>query len=293
MPSNSIDCVVTSPPYFGLRDYGEDGQIGVEQTVAEYVDRVVEVFDEVRRVLADHGTAWINVGDSYARRLDHAEGIRPKGLVGVPWRLAIALQKTGWTIRQEIQWHKPNAMPESVTDRFSRDHETVFLLVKKGSYYFDEIASREPVRSTRAASRKAKRTGAGHAALRPCGTPYNGNGDTRRIRTVWSIATRPFRGAHFATFPEDLPARCIEIGCCPNGVVLDPFAGAGTTLLAASRLHRNSIGVELNAEYAAIAADRLFGNCEVETIDLSAEIEKQSPPADLSQPGGAQEGADE
>lgn len=298
MESQSVHCCVTSPPYFGLRDYGVDGQIGLEQTPDEYVAEMVAVFREVRRVLRDDGTLWLNLGDSYAgagpsgasyesettkrraemktdgsfrisktlasRGLTYADkkpipppGLKKKDLIGIPWRVAFALQADGWFLRQDIIWHKPNPMPESVRDRCTKAHEYIFLLSKSPTYYFDSEAIKEPIQSDRAPSRKAKALGAGRKELRKGGTPYDGTGETRNRRSVWTVTTKPFKGAHFATFPPDLIEPCILAGCPPQGTVLDPFGGAGTTGLVAKQHGRNAILLELNPEYAAMARERI------------------------------------
>lgn len=239
LPDRSVDCVVTSPPYWGLRDYGADGQIGLEESPDVWCARLVDVFRECRRVLADHGTCWVNIGDAYATGTNasrnptstvgddvpaswsnrseatrrHPEGLKTKDLIGLPWMLAFALRADGWWLRSEIIWAKPNPMPESVRDRPTKGHEQIFLLSKRPRYYYDAEAIRDAVTSDRAPSRKAKHSGAGHLALRPNGTPYDGEGTSRNARTVWRIATQPFPEAHFATFPEELPRRCIAAGC--------------------------------------------------------------------------------
>jgi DNA modification methylase len=216
LPDNSVHCVVTSPPYFGLRDYGAMGQMGLEASPAEYVAQMAGLFREVWRVLRDDGTLWINIGDSYANdskwggttggkhveglhglnptRERRTTGIAAKSLIGIPWRVAFALQDDGWTLRQEIIWAKPNPMPESVEDRCTKAHEHIFLLTKSARYYFDNVAIEEPVQSDRAPSRKAKPSGAGHVGLRPNGTPYDGTGENRNRRTIWSVPSQPFTG---------------------------------------------------------------------------------------------------
>ena len=266
LPATSVQTCVTSPPYFGLRDYGADGQIGLEPTPAEYVDEMVAVFREVWRVLKDDGTLWLNLGDSYAAarggstppaetlaggvngwmpdgtrtnrdrkagynpsRNAPAIGLKHKDLIGIPWRVAFALQADGWYLRQDIIWHKPNPMPESVTDRCTKAHEYLFLLAKSERYYYDAEAIAEPAT----------------------------NDDSRNRRSVWTVPTKPFSGAHFATFPPDLIAPCILAGSRPHDVVLDPFGGAGTTGLVADRLGRDATLIELNPEYVGIAERRL------------------------------------
>ena len=331
----SVDCVVTSPPYWGLRDYqtaswnggdeecehtvshysdhlkphvdrpfrGDrslclkcgavrvDNQIGLEPTLAEFVATMVKVFGEVARVLKPSGTVWLNLGDSYTSggrksynpgasalhpaqqkgmaRPEVPNGLKPKDLCGAPWRVAFGLQDDGWYLRQEIIWHKPNPMPESVRDRCTKAHESIFLLAHPasgGKYYYDADAVRE--------RHKAPWRGKGeHESL----TPHSGRLDDvnkeqatftvgvrqynplgRNKRSVWTITTKPYSQAHFATFPPELPRTCILAGCPEGGTVLDPFAGAGTTLLVANQLQRHAIGIELNPEYAAMAEDRIY-----------------------------------
>ena len=332
LPDASVQCCVTSPPYFGLRDYGHDGQIGLEQTPEAYVAEMVALFREVRRVLKDDGTLWLNLGDSYynyrpgsyddnrghsfgASREDGKRGmpsdpstnkrgtvingLKEKDLIGIPWRVALALQQPdavcsfcnavehvsdwtrgpatrytharcpsceewsvpetldGWYLRSDVIWHKPNPMPESVTDRPTKAHEYVFLLTKSARYFYDAEAIAEEVQSDRAPSRKAKRTGAGHAALRPNGSAYDGEGTHRNARTVWSIPSQPYKGAHFATMPPELADRCIRAGSRAGDTVLDPFGGAGTTGLVADRLGRDATLIELNPAYASLARQRI------------------------------------
>jgi DNA modification methylase len=286
----SVHSCVTSPPYFGLRDYGHDGQIGLEETPAQFVAKLVEVFAEVHRVLRDDGTLWLNLGDSYARNPAKGgsgpsgknrewygdnygsaqgapipEGLKEKDLIGIPWRVAFALQDFGWYLRQEIIWHKPNPMPESVTDRCTKAHEHIFLLSKSPRYYFDHEAIKEPVVCTKKPGRKIKEThhygagNGGNSGLNGLLSRYH-NGDApthRNRRSVWSVPTRAFKGAHFATFPEQLIEPCILAGAPIGGTVLDPFMGSGTTAVVAERLGRQWIGCELNAQYADIAYERI------------------------------------
>ena len=290
MPSGSVNCVVTSPPYFGLRDYGHDGQIGLEQTPAEFVAKLVDVFREVHRVLRDDGTLWLNLGDSYAAgkcgRADQdrntrnrdgrntanatdtgapmygqrkiPEGLKPKDLIGIPWRVAFALQEAGWYLRQDIIWHKPNPMPESVTDRCTKAHEYVFLLSKSPRYYFDSEAIKEPAVKGAAGSSFNKGKTAAHQMGRSSEKERTEDG-TRNRRSVWTVTTKPFKGAHFATFPPDLIEPCILAGCPEGGVVLDPFGGSGTTAGVALAHGRRAILCELNPEYAALVPDRVAG----------------------------------
>lgn len=272
LPDRSADCIVTSPPYFGLRDYGVDGQIGAESSPAEFVAALVAVFREGRRVLADDGTLWLNLGDSYnstssgqngtastgitggrhdrlgGRRTALLAPIPAKNLLGIPWRVAFALQDDGWILRSDIIWHKPNAMPESVTDRLSNRHEHLFMFSKKPRYWFDLDPIREPHEST--AARAGVNALRGQVAIRPTGPnsgAYSEHG--RNPGDVWTIATQPFSEAHFATMPPALAERCIQAGCKPGGVVLDPFSGSGTTGLAAARRGRRYVGIDLNADY--------------------------------------------
>lgn len=258
----TVDCVVTSPPYYGIRDYGAEGQYGLEPSVGEYVTNLVALYEQVRRVLAEDGTFWLNLGDSYAsrprgarqaRRRDKAVVAAPTGtpdrvqksLLGVPWRLAFALQDAGWILRNEIIWHKPNSSPESVQDRLATRHEHLFLFTKNPSYYFDLDAIREA---------HAPTTHSTSAGANP--------GD------VWSIPNQPFTGAHFATFPLEIPRRAIAAGCRPDGTVLDPCSGSGTTGAAAQALGRNYIGIDINAAY----------------LDLSLRTRLQDAPLPLNGP---------
>lgn len=241
MGAGSVDCIVTSPPYFGLRDYGVDGQMGAESTPAEYVAGMVALFREARRVLADDGTLWLNIGDSYGPG---------KNLLGIPWRVAFALQDDGWILRNDIIWHKPNAMPESVTDRLSTRHEHLFMLTKGPRYWFDldpirvEIEHPGVKRSIGAFQKVGDGHNPAHRGLLSDGHPLGKNpGD------VWAIPTTPFPGAHFATMPRALAERCVLAGCKPGGTVLDPFSGSGTAGTAATKHGRSYVGVDLNADY--------------------------------------------
>lgn len=367
LPSDSVHCCVTSPPYWGLRDYGVDGQIGLEASPAEFVATMVEVFEEVRRVLRPDGTCWVNMGDSYAAggqgagagpckqdsnkgtlRLDRPRraplGLKPKDLCMMPHRLAIALQDAGWWVRQDIVWAKPNPMPESVRDRCTKSHEYIFLLTKSEKYYFDQEAIAEPVspgtharlsqnvqeqmgsarvpgktngnmkavgrgtgvgfghgydrvKKPRAtanipagwatgterrehrnltgnytAERKLAATGSGTKNNRSFDAAMAIMPDTRNKRSVWTIVTQPFKEAHFATFPTELPETCIKAGCPIGGMVLDPFFGAGTTGLVADRLQRDCIGIELNPAYAEIARKRIQSESPL-LVDITVEQE--------------------
>jgi site-specific DNA-methyltransferase (cytosine-N4-specific) len=280
LPAGSVNCIVTSPPYYGLRDYGVGGQIGLEPSPAEYVAEMVAVFREARRVLADDGVLWLNIGDSYSSA-GGMEGVGPnalvgstrrqstgrtrpiadrpqKNLLGIPWRVAFALQDDGWTLRNAVIWNKPNAMPESVTDRLSCRYEHVFLFSKSRRYWFDLDAIREPaafpgdLRHLRGARTK------GNADRNDNGSPQGGgDGQTRNPGDVWTISTIGYPGAHFATMPPALAERCILAGCPTDGTVLDPFAGSGTTLMVARKLARKAVGIELNPDYTDIIRQRI------------------------------------
>lgn len=305
LPERSVHCCVTSPPYFGLRDYGVAGQIGLEPTPDAFVAQLVAVFAAVRRVLRDDGTVWLNLGDSYAARrggsampaetlaggvggkgdedakrgreqASHAHrdaraiGLKHKDLIGIPWRVAFALQADGWYLRSDIIWHKPNPMPESVMDRPTKAHEYLFLLAKSDRYYYDAAAIVEPLAPASAerygyefggaksiALAEANKTGIGRR------TSVIGEREApegRNRRTVWTVPTQPYSGAHFATFPPDLIEPCILAGCPVGGTVLDPFGGAGTTGLVADRHQRDAVLIELNPAYADIAEDRIRGD---------------------------------
>lgn len=281
LPDGSVDCVVTSPPYYSLRDYGVDGQIGAEATPAEYIEAIRSVFAEVRRVIADDATVWINLGDSYAtsgpsgqqgktgqraRRTFTSAGTGgtgdrpPKNLLGLPWRIALALQDDGWILRRDVIWAKRNTMPEPVTDRPATAHEYLFLLTKSPQYWYDADAIREESDPEQEAHnlRYAKRYAAFDDRAGTTGVPGQQNNagihsrpgqSGRHSRSVWTISSEPFPGAHFATFPSELPRRCIVAGCKPGGTVLDPFHGSGTTGMVATRNGRKYVGIELNKDY--------------------------------------------
>jgi DNA modification methylase len=277
LPDGMAQTCVTSPPYYGLRDYGHVGQIGLEETPDAYVARLVEVFREVRRVLRDDGTLWLNLGDSYASdskwggatggkhvKALHGEagagrgkrqtGMKDKDLIGIPWMVAFALRADGWWLRQDIIWHKPNPMPESVTDRCTKAHEYLFLLTKSARYFYDADSIREaPTGRTDALT--VINTGADNG--REKRTLNNDGTIGANARSVWPIATQPYSGAHFATMPPALAERCIKAGSKPGDMVLDPFGGAGTTGLVADRLGRSATLIELNAEYARLARERI------------------------------------
>ena len=275
LSGQSINTCITSPPYWGLRDYGEDKQLGMEDTPEEFVNNLVEVFREVKRVLRDDGTVWLNLGDSYSSggrttttnqslrgdkdygvtRPKPSKGIKPKDLIGIPWRVAFALQQDGWYLRQDIIWHKPNPMPESVRDRCTKAHEYIFLLSKSPRYYFDNEAIKEdakfPDGPNTPKSIKAV-DGVYSKNLQKIGA-----NPKRNKRSVWTVTTKPFKGAHFATFPMDLIEPCVLAGCPENGTVLDPFGGSGTTGIVANNHNRKAVLIELNAEYIEIARQRI------------------------------------
>lgn len=289
---------VTSPPYFGLRDYGHPGQIGLEQTPEQYIAAMVEVFRCVRDVLADDGTLWLNLGDSYGavggntyagfnerwsgtggagskqnatlagvtdRKI--STGLKPKNLLGIPWRVALALQADGWILRQDIIWHKPNPMPESVRDRCTKAHEYIFLLSKSERYFFDSEAMREPCSEDmqrRAAKGHTRGAGGKIDASRQDADTLRGEhakaidvSNGRNRRSVWTVATRPYKGAHFATFPPALIEPCVLAGSRPGDIVLDPFMGSGTTAAVAVQHERQYLGCELNPEYGPLQEERI------------------------------------
>ena len=284
--AGTLNCCVTSPPYFGLRDYGHGEQIGLEASPDAYVAELVEVFREVRRVLRDDGTLWLNLGDSYNAGRDggHAggqkqashprhegvnrsganvPGLKPKDLIGIPWRVAFALQADGWYLRQDIIWHKPNPMPESVRDRCTKAHEYVFLMSKSPRYFYDADAIAKPAaypgdnRASRPDTRKeVDPFCADNGSRARTGRP---TGDTINKRSVWTITTTPYSEAHFATMAPELARTCILAGCPEGGTVLDPFGGAGTTGLVADQLQRNSVLIEINPEYADLMRERIVG----------------------------------
>jgi DNA modification methylase len=288
----SVQCCVTSPPYWGLRNYQEEAQLGLEETPEEYVENMVKVFREVKRVLKNDGTCWLNLGDTYSAQrwtkkgLDYTEaqpmngmkddwraiaptkksGLPDKNLVGIPWRVALALQQDGWYLRQDIIWHKPNPMPESVQDRCTKSHEYIFLLTKSARYYYDADAIREPVSAVslkraeygwdcdRPSTKNASLGGEGIHTEKMGSRFVNPKG--RNKRSVWTITTKPFKDAHFAVFPIEIPAYCIKAGSKEGDTILDPFMGSGTTALAAQEHGRKWVGVELNPEYAKIIKKR-------------------------------------
>lgn len=252
LPAGAFHCCVTSPPYWGLRDYGYEGQIGAEPTIDQYIASLVKVFASVRRTLREDGTLWLNIGDSYTSgnrtwrdkdkknqargmsyRAETPAGLKPKDLIGVPWRIAFALQSDGWFLRSDIVWYKPNCQPESVKDRPTQAHEYLFLLSRSQDYYYDHAAVREPTKDARG---------------------------TRNRRSVWEVATEPYAGAHFAVFPRALVRPCIVAGSPRGGMVLDPFFGSGTTGVVAKEEGRRCLGIELKPEYAELARQRLRSN---------------------------------
>lgn len=279
-----VQTCVTSPPYFGLRDYGVDGQLGLEQTPEQYIAAMVEVFRCVRDVLADDGTLWLNIGDSYARtggtdrkvsatamvgstrntleqmgdRTQRAPtGLKEKDLIGIPWMLAFALRADGWFLRQDIIWHKPNPMPESMRDRCTKAHEYIFLLSKSPRYFFDSEAMKEDAVRGYAGSDFRKGKTAVHQESRVSQAERVDDGKRNR-RSVWTVATRPYKGAHFATFPPSLIEPCILAGSRPGDIVLDPFMGSGTTAAVALKHGRQYVGCELNTDYAMLQAERIM-----------------------------------
>ena len=283
LDTGSIQTVITSPPYFGLRDYGVNGQMGMESTPKEYVQSLVRVFRDIRRVLSDDGTLWLNLGDSYnaAGRKGHGTrqgykqgtnrasktgqdtgrpsdpALKEKDLIGIPWRVAFALQADGWYLRQDIIWAKPNAMPESVTDRCTKSHEYLFLLSKSAKYFYDHEASKErSVKGAAGSTFNSGKTGI-HQMGRSSEKPRDSNDEMRNRRDVWTIPTKPFKGAHFAVMPEALVEPCVLAGSAEGDLVLDPFTGSGTVGVVALRHQRNFIGVELNPLYAGMAEKRI------------------------------------
>lgn len=264
LPDSCCSTCITSPPYYGLRDYEAAGQLGLEETPEHYIDRLATIFREVRRVLTDGGTLWVNMGDNYTK----------KNLNGIPWLLAFALKADGWILRQDIIWNKPNAMPEQTTDRCTKSHEYIFLLSKQRRYYFDATAIKEPAvgygpgdtRRRRGNSASFRGGGAythdraqnnsASVERKSHGLTLNETGKRNR-RSVWTIATRPYKGAHFATYPEELVRPCILAGSRPGDTVLDPFAGSGTTGAVAAQEGRDFIGIEINPDYCEIIRQRL------------------------------------
>jgi len=293
MPDAVIDCCVTSPPYWGLRDYGHEGQLGLESTPEEYVLKMVEIFREVKRVLKDSGILWLNLGDTYSAHKDcksvsdslrvggrsesaniiekgknnsrnskmlKSVGLKNKDLIGIPWMVAFALRADGWYLRQDIIWHKPNPMPESVTDRCTKSHEYIFLMSKSQKYYYDnEAIGITMLRYKRGWNGDGDRgyPGGPQNHIQKFMDPDNNKREWSNKRSVWTVNTHSYSEAHFATFPEELIIPCIKAGCPEGGIVLDPFMGAGTTALVSLKLNRKFIGIELNSEYCNMAENRI------------------------------------
>jgi DNA modification methylase len=278
LPSESVQTIVTSPPYFGLRDYGKEGQIGLEETPTDYINALVDVFREAKRVLREDGTLWLNLGDTYAgRALRGGGGLRDKNLIGIPWRVAFALQADGWNLRQDIIWSKPNPMPEPVLDRCTKAHEYIFLMSKSTKYFYDIDAIREPWKDNARDIQRAKDKHPGYQGKHSKGYGSAGSstgqviGDPdkgRNKRSVWSVTCHGFPGAHFATYPPELIRPCILAGSKPGDVVLDPFNGSGTTGYVALQEARRYLGIELNPEYVEIAVNRIKGLQIQETLDI-------------------------
>jgi len=281
-----VQCVVTSPPYFALRNYEIDGQIGMEETPEEYILKLVEIFREVHRILKKDGTFWLNIGDSYAGSnqgvgakkinplqfanrgtnfmhdrkkslLSRLPGYKPKDLIGIPWMLAFALRNDGWWLRQDIIWHKPSCMPESVKDRCTRNHEYIFLLTKNKKYYYDIEAVKTPCKGNWGT--RDRKLGKYHnegTGLNPH-TGLDKEYEKANLRSVWSITVKPFKGGHYATFPPELPEICIKAGSKEGDTILDPFVGTGTTCIEAKKLKRKYIGIDINPEYIKITKERI------------------------------------
>ena len=303
-PDEAAHCVVTSPPYWGLRDYGVDNQLGLEPTPDEYVARLVDVFREVRRVLHKDGTVWLNLGDSYTSTTKGCGGpsdkqvsnagsfyngsqrlipdTKPKDLVGIPWRVAFALQADGWWLRSDIIWSKPNPMPESITDRPTKAHEYVFLLTRSEQYFYDVDAIKEPLIHPNELDRRnpavfgGAKKHAGYNNRKYSGNKYEGELSGRNKRTVWTITTKPYPEAHFATMPPDLVEPCVKAGCPLLGTVLDPFMGSGTVGAVAKSLDRDYVGIELNPEYIKLAEKRIAGTGRQIALGLAANTKKES-----------------
>ncbi|HFC09053.1 MAG TPA: site-specific DNA-methyltransferase [Chloroflexi bacterium] len=330
LADESVQCVITSPPYWGLRDYGVDGQLGLESTPEEYISNMVQVFREIWRVLRPDGTLWLNLGDSYAgsggaggdynpgglrkgqprypgtaklvrsKRVPRGKGsgrwgggdrkvlnLPAKNLIGIPWRVAFALQADGWYLRQDIIWHKPNPMPESVHDRCTRAHEYIFLFAKSSRYYYNADAIVEPAVGGHSATAASFRRGSGkrsipvlpgkaatHRLSRP---DVRYNGPTRNRRSVWTVATRPYRGAHFATFPPELIEPMVLAGSRPGDIVLDPFAGTGTVGQVCIKYGRRFIGIELNPDYIKLA-QRRTSNVQIALLAIGYNARRSKEP---------------
>lgn len=303
LPAESVQCCVTSPPYYGLRDYGEEGQLGLEDTPEQFISALADIFDEVKRVLKHDGTLWVNIGDSYAgsgkvpagnlgkahdernmtkakiKRANVPYECKPKDLIGVPWMLAFELRRRGWYLRQDIIWHKPNPMPESVTDRCTKSHEYIFLLSKSPSYYYDGEAIKEPTvtHDTHLRDRNSTRLNNVPGRSKMGGLTHN-DYDKRNKRDVWSVQTKPYSGAHFATYPEELILPCILAGSKKGDTILDPFNGAATTGVVCLKNEREYIGIELNPEYVKLSESRLS--------DVQEQIENERAQYSLFDMGG-------
>jgi len=308
LESEYINCCVTSPPYWGLRNYGVSGQLGLEKTPEEYVKKIVDIFREVKRVLKNDGTLWLNLGDTYSNHKDckstpqslakgsnsekahviakgknHSRntktlkscGLKNKDLVGIPWMVAFALRADGWYLRQDIIWSKPNPMPESVTDRCTKAHEYIFLLSKSAKYYYDHGIIKEKAQFHKGVVQTNRQSEASKARSLGVSTCADRQGHfkalvdgTRNKRSVWTVNTRPYKEAHFATFPEALIKPCILAGCPKDGIVLDPFNGAGTTGIVCSKNDRDYLGIELNPEYIEISKKRIYNDAPLFTTKL-------------------------
>ena len=282
LPKESVDMCITSPPYWSLRDYEAEGQLGAEEHYQEYIDKLCDIFDEVKRMIFPHGTCWVNIGDSYSSSGARGSGegeklsgalsykvhqrragktaLPPKSLIGIPERFCLEMQKRGWIRRNTIIWYKPNCMPSSVTDRFTVDFEYLYFFVKNQKYYFEQqyedLKEVSKIRMKYPASNPGAKAKSGQYSIRE-DFAYNLDVEGRNKRCVWKVATKPNREAHFASYPPDLVAIPIKAGSPPGGVVLDPFMGSGTTGIEAQRLNRNWLGVEINPEYVKIANKRL------------------------------------
>jgi DNA modification methylase len=299
LPEKYVQTVVTSPPYWGLRDYGNDNQLGLEATPEEFIENLCQVFDEVWRVLKDDGTLWVNLGDSYVGTGSKGDfkdpknpngrngqivalnnkvaGLKSKDLVGIPWRFAFAMQARGWYLRQDIIWAKPNPMPESVTDRCTKSHEYIFLLTKSARYFYDNVAIKEPASTEpQARDKNAEGYQADYAGgdRFSAGERVFGADGMRNKRDVWTVATKPYSGAHFAVYPPELIKPCVLAGSREGDIILDPFSGSGTTGEVALQNGRNYIGLELSPDYAALSEARIgnavgmFGSVSVEQLAI-------------------------
>lgn len=317
LPDESVQCCVTSPPYWGLRDYGVSGQLGLEKTPEEYVEKIVAGFREVKRVLKDDGVLWVNLGDTYSAHKDcksvsdslrvggrsesanviekglsnsrnskmlKQQGYKNKDIIGIPWRVAFALQADGWYLRQDIIWAKPNPMPESVTDRCTKSHEYIFLLTKSARYFYDNESVKEKSIDKESLTGCRERNAGQINGVDPDNYKFHGSVgedgksragqvyENRNRRSVWSITTKPYKEAHFATFPQEIPRLCISAGSKKGDTVLDPFNGAGTTGLVAAMLDREYIGIELNPEYIRISEERIGRYTQQQKINFSEAI---------------------